>query len=509
MRPARIWAVARSDWAVELKGRQGLVLPFVMTTLLLPAASLPSPLQRAAERWTDPTYAVHGDVPAEVLALPDNRPDAPNHVAFRRGEDGVLWVRAAVVPVEVRRVLDGDAPAVRVENIPRDFAFPGRTMLFAMVSASTLTGAVANSIGGERSRKTLVVLLSAAISRAEIVAGKALAWTAWGVGAACAAAGAAIAWGHVEAGYWLLPMVSVPFATVAIGMWLVRSAADVVAGTATTLRALPAALAIGAVAAFLLGEWDPLLGAAVPLGGALIAAGDTWPGILPPLVATASTVALALVALGGTVRDLEESPEREPPELSFAVAMVATVIGAICWWLPVAGPLLWGPAGNPRMLEGLPVEAGTRAAAVCLLAVSAVRAARSGFRRRVQAVTPPWVWPAAVVVGLLWPWLPTVTPTPFEAAPLVAERLAFAADPPALVLGVLALLAQEWMFRGWVQRAAGPVLATLSWTLVVCPLDPVRGLVGGGLLAALAYRGGPSASSLARAVALAVGLALR
>ena len=67
-----------------------------------------------------------------------------------------------------------DAPAVRVENIPRDFAFPGRTMLFAMVSASTLTGAVANSIGGERSRKTLVVLLSAAISRAEIVAGKAL-----------------------------------------------------------------------------------------------------------------------------------------------------------------------------------------------------------------------------------------------------------------------------------------------------------------------------------------------
>ncbi|MCB9685850.1 MAG: hypothetical protein H6735_12485 [Alphaproteobacteria bacterium] len=508
MRPSRIWAVARSDWAVELKGRQGLVLPFVMTTLLLPAASVPSPLQRATQRLSDPTYAVHGDVPAEVMALPDLRPGALNQLGFRRGEDGVLWVRANVIPAEVRGVLDGDAPVVRVENTRRGFIFPGRTMLFAMVSSSTLTGAVANSIGGERSRKTLVVLLSAAISRAEIVAGKTFAWTAWGVGAACLAAGAAIAWGHVEAGAWLLPMVSVPFATVAIGMWLVRSAADVVAGTATTLRALPAALAISAVTAFLVGEWDPILGAAVPLGGALIAAGDTWEGWLPPLVATASTCLLGLLALAGTVRDLEESPEREPPEFSVGLAVVASVIGAVCWWLPVAAPLLWAPAGNPRMLEGLPVEAGARAAAICLLAVSAVRAARGG-RRPAVAATPPWVWAAAVGVGLVWPWLPKVTPLPFEAAPLVAERLSFAADPPTLGLGLLVVLAQELMFRGWVQRGAGPVLATLAWTLVVCPLDPVRGLLGGALLATLAYRGGPSASLLARVVSLIVGLALR
>lgn len=508
MRPTRILAVARADWATESKGRQGLVLPLIMAFLLLPAATVPSPLERAADRLSDPRFRTRGDVPAEVVSLPDHHPEGQLRLTFARDEGGRLGVAGGWIPASVRAVLDGPEPAVVVEYTERGFVFPGRTMLFAMVSSSTLTGAVASSIGGERSRRTLVVLLSAAVSRAEIVAGKAFAWTAWGIGASGLAALAAIVQGRVEPGFWLLPMFLVPFATVSVGLWLVRSAADVVAGTATLLRALPAGLAISAIVAFLLGEWHPMLGAVVPLGGALIAAGDTWPGLLPSVVASVSTATLALAALAGTVRDLEESHEREPPERRWAVGLLALAAGVFCWWLPVAAPLLWGPAGNALLT--LPVEQGALAGGVCLLAASAILLARGVVRSTALPTPPPrWPWLAALAVGAVLPFVPSRPFVPFEGAELLTERLASGAAPAHLGLGLLVLVADELCFRGWVTRGAGPWLAVAVWVVVKTPLDPLSGLIGGGLLTALAVASRSTGPALlARVVAWFVAMAV-
>lgn len=498
IRLSRVVAMARQDLRAELKGRQGLVLPAVVAGLLAPASLVPLPGRQMADVLEEHKVEVHGDVPEAVLGDPGIVERSRYDLDFRRDGD-VMLVDGPYVPTSIRATLDGGEPAVELHVYTRGYIFPGRTMILSLITASTLTGAVSQSIGGERSRKTLVVLLAAAISKAEIVVGKWAAWAGFGVLSAYIAAAVAILVGNVEPGLWLVPLPLVPAATVAIGLWLVRRATDVMAGSATTLRVLPAALSMTAVIAWLLGHLQsPWLGALVPLGGALIAAGDTWSSPGPVLLATATTAGLTVAALFGTVRDLEESDDRAPPEDPLPTAAIIAALAAPVWWLPVAGPYLWTLAGNARITDALDEGNGLLAGALGLGLFSLVRAARASGSwleelgvRRVAATA--WL-EAALGAGLLWASgvLDEIAPKLMTGS--LATRLTAAVQPDPHVHGwgtaALVIVADELLFRGWLARVTGPALATAVWLLVRSPSDPIQGLVVGLIAMMLSVRSG-------------------
>jgi hypothetical protein len=494
IRPARIAAVARLDLRTELKGRQGVLLPAILAGLLLPVAAVPDLTNTIAPRDHRADVTVRGAVPDSVLALPGvtQRPDGK--LLFERRE-GVLMVEGAIRP-DIRAALDGPSPPVTRVGVPRIVTLPRRTMFLGLLSSSILTGAVSASIGGERSRRTLVVLLSAAVGRAEIVLGKFAAWGGLGAAAALLAALTAVIAGHARFGWWLLPLPCVPLATVAIGLWLVRSATDVVGGTTTSLRVLPVVLALGGLAAWVLGSVHPWLGAAVPLGGAVVASGQMWSGPVPALIATASTLTLTAVCLTGTVRDLEETPDRDPIEQTMLLAANLGGMASLLWWIPVAVPVLWGLAGNQRLSNDLPAENGVLAGALGFLALVSIRVARAPrIRDSLGLGTPTGTSLAAgVSLGVLLALLDHVPLPALTDGPVLdafARRLAAAFHPPwAGGIGALAVLADELLFRGVVLRAIGPVGSTLVSTIVRAPFDPLRGLLTSGSLAAVASRTG-------------------
>jgi hypothetical protein len=509
-RPARILAIARRDLAHELKGRQGLLLPGIVVGLLLPASTVPSPAARMADPLADIRVSVHGEVPDGVAeadgVVPPNQ--APIHLRFRR-QGEVLLVDGPVVPPGVRAVLDDGDPVVVLDHTPRGYALPGRTALLSLISASTLTGAVSGSIGGERSRRTLGVLLAAAITRTEIVLGKWLAWGGFGAAAALLGAVVAIVTGNVAPGWWLIPLPTVPLATVALGLWLVRRASDVMAGSATALRVLPAALSILGVLSWVLGDSAPWLGALVPLGGGLLAAGDMWLGPWLPLLAAASTLGCAGLMLAATIRDLDEVPDRSLSTDRSVIALAAGSVAALGWWMPVGAPALWAAAGNPRIVEGLEPSAGVLAGTAVFALLSLAVALRSTERAwEALALGRPTLRGAALgaVAGLA---LAAIAWAALEVPPLVdgtfRDRLVAAVQPPWPVLALAAIVAQEVVFRGWLTRRAGALRAGVVWAVVVTPLDPLLGLGTGAVCGWLAARtGSPLAPIVARAVWWAV-----
>ncbi|MEZ4238867.1 MAG: ABC transporter permease subunit [Myxococcota bacterium] len=509
-RPSRIVAVARRDLAQELKGRQGLLLPGVLTLLLVPASTIPSPVRQLADPLADIHVSVEGDVPegvAEAEGVVDPR-KANLHLRFRQEPD-VLLVRGLVIPDAVREILDHGDPVVTVDYTPRGYALPGRTALLSLISASTLTGAVSQSIGGERSRKTLGVLLAAAITRSEIVLGKWLAWGGFGATAALVGAAGAILAGNVQPGWWVLPLPTVPLATVALGLWLVRRAGDVMAGSATALRVLPAALSILGVLAWVLGDSSKWVGAMVPLGGSLLAAGDMWAGPWLPLLASASTLAMAGAMLAATVRDLDESVDRSLGVDPTLVAAAAGGLAALGWWLPVGAPALWAAAGNPRIVEGLDPNVGIAAGtAVFALLVGAV--ALRSTERAPQALGMGRPTVRGVGVGLVGglalagaAWAAGQVP-PLVPGAFGAPRRRLPPRPAA---------AGRRRHRGGggvVPRLAHPAdgrrACSVVWTLVRAPLDPALGLATGvvcGLVARWAAR--PRVRGGARGVVAAAG----
>lgn len=484
IRPRRVAAIARLDLASELRGRGGWILPAVVTALLVPIAAAPAP--RIAD--LAPPIPVRGDVPAVVAALPRvvQRDDAGT--VFRQ-VDGRIEV-AGPVRSEVRAALDGDRPAVRVVNVETPTRVPGRTLLLALISASGLTGAVASSIAGERTNRTLVALLTASVSPMEIVLGKWLAWGGLGTLGALAAAAGAVAGGRVESGWWMLAFPLVPLSLAAAGLWLVRTANDVVGGTATALRVLPTAVALLGIASWFVGRWSPELGATIPLGGALVAAGNTWHHALPNLIATASTGAFVAFALWVTARDLEETPPADAGEGSLAVhvALVAAIALG-----PTIGPLLWAPGGNPDLIDGLDPVAGRVGSAMGLGLLAAIALAR----RPVAPLRPAIpVLLGAAVAGLLVALVTGVLPTT-----ALAPRL-----PQILPLGsaVLVAVGEELAFRTWLQRRAGTAVALGLWMLLRGFGDPI-GTALLGLGATVASRKGGLGGAVLFRVAAAAG----
>ncbi len=493
MRPARVIAIARRDLALELSGRRGWILPLILVGLLAPTTVARVPLPRAPQPVS---LRVRGEVPQAVQALEFVQDDDRPQLDFRR-DDGVLIVRANGIRDDVRAALDGEAPALQVKRAIRPIRLPGRTLLFALISASTLTGAVSSSMAGERAAGTLVGLLAAAVTRLEVVAGKWLAWGGLGALASVLAACSAMAMGRVTPGWWLLPLPVVAPATVALGFWLVRRATDVVTGTTVSLRVLPAVLSITGLGAWFLGRVDPLLGASVPLGGALVAAGGTWDGLLAPLVALCSSMALSLACLWMTARDLEDAPREAPPGRTLRAASVTTALAAGVWWLPILSPILWGAAGNPTLTDDLPRAAGVVAGGLglALLALSGAASTPSILQALGLKRSPDVRWIAGgvfagVVLALVpvsgWAALPV---SPSWAA--VVERLGAASGGLALsgAGSTAALLGQELFFRGWVQHRWGPLAAVLAYVVVITPLDPLAGLLVGGVSTGLVHGG--------------------
>ena len=501
MRLRRVIAVAKRDLAQELKGRRGWVLPAIMAGLLLPLSGAPIPGAGQIVNQT-PQIAVGGDVPDEVLALEFvEKNEAAPVLTFRRDDQGTLLVRGMPIHPEIRRVLDGGRPVVTVEVVRRDLHLPDRSFLFALISASTLTGAVSASIAGERTHKTLVALLSAAITRNELIFGKALAWGGLGAATALLAAFSSILFGHLEPGWWLLPLPTVPIATVAVGLYLVRRASDLIGGTTVTLRVLPAMLAALALLASYIGTTSPLAASAIPLGGALMTSGSTWGNHAGyALISTFSTLGTAALCLTITARDLEESPGISVRQPWGAAALMAAALAVLAWWVPIIGPLLWTAAGNSTITEQLPVFPGIAAGVMGLGLMSFVRGVRARDATDELAISKPPVgaWGWALGVGVVLAVSASVSgllPGPEGAMMARAQlRMGDSLLPmwtgPAMM--VASVLADELLFRGWLQKSVGAPTATAIWILVKAPLDPIRGLVTGGLLAALTRRAGGS-----------------
>lgn len=517
LHPARVLAIAHRDLRIELGGRRLPFLPVVSALVLFPLAGAPHP----SDLPIDTRFRVGGDVPESVRADPAFvvvEKDAPTWIRAPRGpETRPILVRGGNVPRELRKHLDAlesTVPVVTVVQAP--LPRPKRSFLLALVSASMLTGALAQSIPGERSQRTLETLMTAAVSRIEIVLGKWLAWGGFGALASMLAMIATVAFGRQEAGPWMLAVPWTSLATVALGLWLVRGARDVVGGATIALRALPAALTVLGAGAWWLGTIDPLLGAFVPIGGSLIAAGDTWPGWGPVLLSVTTTGLATGLLLGSTARGLD-AVEGSSDDRGIAVGLTVTMLALTIWWTPLMGPFLWAVGGTLDRTSVIPPASGQSAATLGFVLLAMTLAARDrdlstlGVRRW-RGTSLAFAGPALLALGLVVvvaPWLPGTSAwlTPMGADALARVRAADLPRLPGLPVTVLAVIAQEFIFRGWMRTRASRVLAVLAWALVVRPADPIVGVIEGVMLEALAARTGSILPGIGVRVALLVLIA--
>lgn len=511
MRARRILAIAERDLRIEFSGRQGGLLPLVVGLMLLPLAIAPHLAPRQQKIY------VYGEVPPEVAKLPNLvRDEGPRRITLYPpsppAEPG--WrVEGSTLPTALTDALDRMDPVIKVVTIEaQKLELPNRSLLLSLVSASTLTGALAQSIPGERASRTLETLRTASVSAAEIVVGKWLAWTVFAGGMATLAGVIAVLLGRQEAGPWLLALPWVAAGTAAGGLWLVRSANDVVGGATVALRTQPAALAAVALSAWALGRVHPLLGASVPLGGALMAAGTLWEGWAPVAVSILSTALACAALLAVTARDLGES-EQNHLHRDWGAALAMTAVAASAWWVAVLSPMVWAMGGAAERTALIPRVSGPFGGMLAMTCMVVALAAR--HPTPVQSIglvkAPRYAWGAAVAVGLTLPLLASASdlwPRPASSMWIDArERLMSASTPqmasPLILLGVVA--AQELLFRGWIRRAGGGVLAAVASWLVLAPLDPVRGALESALMGALVVASGGAIlpAILARSVAAA------
>jgi hypothetical protein len=480
MRLRTIAAIASQDWAQEFRGRRGWILPVLAALLLTPLAA--APLRGDSPPARPVSLALEGD-PGPLQGLPSPQAGDVLVTARVRAEGGRWVLTADEVPEAVRARLDGPAPTAQVRAVSVDLnpAVPGRPLVLTLLAASLLTGAVSESLPGERSRKTLEALLTAAVTRWEIVLGKWAAWASLGTAFALLSSGIAVVAGQIPLGPWMLAVPAVPMGTVALGLYLVRRARDVVGGATVALRVLPAALSILGLIAWVLGLVSPWLGAAVPLGGALVAAGGTW-GIGPTALAAGLTIASSAIALAATTRGLE-SPEAAGERAGTPVGTL--VWAALGWWGALLGGVAWWPAGNPALSQGLPAWVSLGAAASVLAAVWVI--ARAG---EVSAPVPIPAWQtrhfggavlAALATAGALIFAPTLVPANDGWAALALARadLGLRAEGWLLPLAMVAAVAQEALLRDFVQRRWGALWALGIGVTLFSPHDPVAGLVIG------------------------------
>jgi len=437
-RIAPLLAIAERDIRMELRTRRGLWTPVMAALLLIPLATAP-PITRESLRESQ----------SEMFA---------EEIVEHLGQ------------AEVRRQENEDAPVIVV---PRQLGWtlPGRSILIALMCTSMLTGPLAQAIPRERTMHTWETLLTAPVSRRELLAGKNLAWSSVGILAAMLASALAVGFGRQDAGWWLLAMPFVPIGAVTIGLFSVRRAADVVGGATIAMRTLPVVIALLTGIAYMLGEWNITLGALVPLGGAVVAAGGTWPGFLPVLLAITSTVlgSTLLAEFTRSGMDIDRSPD-EPGVMG--KALVVTGLAATAWWLPTLGPKIWGLVPDAPMNVGLSSQSGTLAASLGLLVLAAATNAREpwrgpakGWRDEGVPLVAASLLAAILCGGATWFALGTSSPVIGASDPRVVGPM----------FAILAAISQETLFRGLLRQQAGAMLSGLSFVLVIFPTAPLAG----------------------------------
>lgn len=493
MRLQRILAVAWRDLHLVNSGKGWWKLPLLALALLLPAGAAPLPI---------PTHP--DERPAMVVGpVPQALQD---HVQRgRRGSGRFVaeeppTLRTFSIPPQLRTALDSaglPGAVVRVERLGGLPDLPGRSLLVALLALSLLTGPLAESLAGERRRGTLETLLTAGLSRWELVAGKWFAWTASASLITGLVAVVGMLDGSQDPGLWPLGLPLVAGNAVALGLWLGRQAPDEVAGATRTMRALPVAAVLLAGVAYALREVHPALGAAVPLGGALLVAGDVSRSALEVGACALGSAAACGLALWHTGRDLTRMQSASGRWAGLGVLGLA----AMAWWVPAAGPSLWSVAGNPDVAARASAPAALATGGALLLGlvlVQQVRAHQSIWPKRPDLATAL----IALAVGAALAASAALSGVvPWPEAPLLAAlrgRMASGLAPGWIGLGVvLVAVGHEAFFRGWVQQRWGVLGSVVAWTLIISPLDPVRGVISGLALALLARRGGWVAAAVA------------
>ncbi len=480
-RPRRVLAVARRERARSAAGRRGLSLLLFSLALLLPAGALP--LGRGPE-----LPAVRGEPPAALAG--QVRLDERATVELRAGPP--LTVVARSLPSELREALLAvePQPAVELRLAPRVPLLPGRALLVALLAISMLTGPLAETLPGEREGRTLEILLASSLSRLELVLGKWLTWTLSASGVALLAGLAGMLTGTLPVGPWLLAMPVALGFTVALGLWLVRGAADLVGGAAVPMRVLPVVALVSVGLSMGLAQLHPAVAALVPLGGALALAGGVLPGLLPGALALLSSGLAAGLLLILTARAVDAQGVAPVPE---GPGVLGTVLsGALLFALAVLGPGLFEVAGAPLSRPAVSLSAGG-----LLLGLSAaVALARRGALPELGA---PRALLPGLLAGLLLALLPSLWPV------FGLPRLAMVAAPAGEGLGAALLfgLGSGLWLRGALQPRLGAVGAAAVHLVVLLPLDPLRGLLIVGALALLQRRFGLGPALLAH-----LGLAL-
>ncbi len=489
-RPTRVLAIAFRDLRIEFSGRRAWMLPFIGVSLLLPGAIAPP-----APQFEPPaTLRVAGPPPPMLAGTEGVTFHAGRGLSLEERPNeahGRLIVHGDFMTPTFGHALDAAYPPIQTEVQTRiDFSWPERSLFLSLVAASLLTGAISQSLPGERSARTMETLLTAGITRAELVAGKWLAWGGLGGLAGLLACLLAVLGGHQTAGWYLLPVPWVAGSTAALGFWLVRRANDVIGGATVAIRVLPATLFISAGAAWWIGTFNPLLGACVPLGGALVAAGAVWDGFLPPFVATLVTGALTLACLAETTRDLAEG-EAIGRDTDRATGWMYAAFVLAGWWFAVASPVLWSWGGNPDLAATLPATDGATSGAILMFVLLLVALARSTNLRHELQIRPttPWQWAEAMGAGVLCLTLLLLpTEPPWDGHALTAAGRFAEATRVAPYVTMAAMLAAEVVLRGAVRARAGLGLSTAVAAVLLTPLNPIPGLVCAVTMTALQVR---------------------
>ncbi len=514
LRPSRVLAVAHYEMRSHMAGRQGLRFAALALLLLLPVGllRLPSTIVRSADNNAPGAAGNASDSGATIAPpLPSVRGIVPQALAGKLllddrskveiVEQSPVRLRAGSVPDDLRAVLETLPEPARVEvrRLHPPLRLPGRSLLIAILAVSLLSGPLAEALPGERSRRTLEVLLSAGISRAELIGGKWLAWTLSATLSAWLAAAASCLNAVQAPGWWIVGLPLFIASAVAFCLWLLRLADDVVGGAAAPMRVLPVVALVLAAASRGLEQFSPALAAMVPLGGPLLLAAGIFVTASAAAAATAGTVLFVVAMLALTARDLDRFDVVSGVKRSGALGLGAVAL--LLWWLAVAGPAVWSLAGNANAVS--PVSSSLLAAGLALLGCALIACAREGV----------WPWPAmprrAVLNGLLvGALLGAAGPFSlrFVTAPAWAEtmvsRLAAAATPslaaPAAALACL--LGQAWLFRFVVVKRAGWIGGALLWTLAIAPLDPLAAIPAALALGLLASGSGVQAALIAQAV---------
>lgn len=476
MRPRRLLAIAWRDLRLISGGRGWWKLPALAAGLLLPVGLIPVDVPTSLEAL--PAQA-QGQIPDALRERIASSAQAP--VGFTPAEQPTI--RATRIPLATRQALDTlPGPTVRVVDLGTEPELPGRSLLVALLALSLMTGPLAESLAGERAKGTLTTLRSAGISRSELAWGKWLAWTASATGATLLVALGGLLSGSQEWGPWPLGLPLVAGSAVALGLFLGRSAADEVGSATRTMRVLPmAALVLGGAAWFLRGV-SPALGAAVPLGGALLVAGNLAVQPIELLAALLGNGVAIAAMLFGVTRALDGRPPWvDVPGLMRDLALVGAA--ALCWWLPIIGPGIWGVAGNPDLSASLDPRVGLATGALLFLGLVGIDAARQHHPLGLRSPDPIGLG-VGFLVGAALAWAPSWPVGSGVLTSMAEPRLSLGLLPPIAVFAVV-LPAQELLFRGWLQRR-NPALALAAWVLVCSPLDPLLGLISGVVLGALA-----------------------